>query len=207
MSSSEQDRHQALALAAVFQAAVMADDLATGGRLDTGPLGALIEGLLTLEPESFRDVYPEPVSLSDGRRLLRTALEGQQSREHVRPVGYALALIHLAGKLRKDASLMNVLRNRLEAVQAQRPHFPDITAVEFSHRLAGIYLDTLGSMRFRIKVHGEPQHLSDDDNAARIRAIFLTGVRAAFLWHQAGGRRWHLIFSRKRLLQAVNELS
>ena len=207
MKSTEQDRNQALALAAVFQAAVLAEEVATRGSVDTGALRALVEGLLTLEPDSFGEVYPEPLSLDGGRRLLRNALEGQQTRAHVRPVGYALALIHLAGKLRKDRSLMSVLRNRLEALQAQRPHFTDITTPEFSHRMAGIYVDTLGTMRFRIKVHGEPQHLSDDNNAARIRAIFLTGVRAAFLWHQSGGRRWHLIFSRKRLLQAVSELA
>ncbi|WP_156501040.1 DUF489 family protein, partial [Alcanivorax sp. HI0044] len=66
--------------------------------------------------------------------------------------------------------------------------------------------DTLGTFRFRIQVKGDPAHLQDDDKAARIRALFLAGVRAAFLWHQLGGRRWHLLFHRKRLLSLIESI-
>ncbi|MGK0404322.1 DUF489 family protein, partial [Alcanivorax borkumensis] len=52
----------------------------------------------------------------------------------------------------------------------------------------------------------EPAHLQDDNKAARIRALFLAGVRAAFLWHQLGGRRWHLLFQRKRLISVIESI-
>ena len=207
MSSKEQDQHQALALSAVFQASILADQVASSGRCDQRALRVLLDSVLNLEPEHWKDVYADHAALADGRELLRNALSGNQTRESVRPVGYALGLMHLAGRLRKDQSLMSVLRNRLEALQAQRPHFDDAAGPEFCNRLAGIYLDTLGSLRFRIKVQGEPEHLRNEDNAARIRAIFLAGVRAAFLWHQAGGRRWHLLLTRRRLLAALEDLS
>lgn len=206
MSSSQNNHNQALALAAVFQAAQLADEVAASGQCEQDPLRHLLESVLKLEPEGYRDVYPDPGALDGGRQLLRSALEGKRNRENVRPVGYALALMHLAARLRRDQALMSILRNRLEALEAQRPHFPDTTAPEFCHRLAGIYVDTLGGLRFRIKVQGEPDHLRNEDNAARIRALFLAGVRAAFLWHQAGGRRWHLLFSRRRLQEALEAL-
>ena len=50
-------------------------------------------------------------------------------------------------------------------------------------------------------------HLQDENKAARVRALFLAGVRAAFLWHQLGGRRWQLLFQRKRLLTAIESIN
>ena len=99
------------------------------------------------------------------------------------------------------------MRHRLIALEGQRQHFQGgTTNVTFCHRLAGIYLDTLGTFRFRIRVQGEPARLQDEDNAARIRALFLAGVRAAFLWHQLGGRRWRLLFQRKQQLEILESI-
>ena len=109
-----------------------------------------------------------------------------------------------AGKLRKNEDTVSILRNRLLALSGQQAHFDKFSDVAFCHRIAGIYVDTLGTFRFRIQVKGDPAHLQDDDKAARIRALFLAGVRAAFLWHQLGGRRWHLLFHRKRLLSLID---
>ena len=55
-------------------------------------------------------------------------------------------------------------------------------------------------------MQGEPARLQDEDNAARIRALFLAGVRAAFLWHQLGGRRWRLLFQRKQQLEILESI-
>ena len=41
------------------------------------------------------------------------------------------------------------------------------------------------------------------DNAAKIRALLLSGIRSARLWRQLGGHRWQLIFSRRKLLDAL----
>jgi len=34
----------------------------------------------------------------------------------------------------------------------------------------------------------------------------LTGIRAAILWRQVGGRRWHLLFNRKRYFKDAKGL-
>ncbi len=39
------------------------------------------------------------------------------------------------------------------------------------------------------------------------RALLLAGIRSAFLWRQLGGRRWRLLFQRRRLLQTSQQLS
>ena len=50
-------------------------------------------------------------------------------------------------------------------------------------------------------VHGAQIHLAKPDNANRIRALLLAGIRAARLWRQSGGSRLRLLLRRKLLLQ------
>jgi high frequency lysogenization protein len=52
-------------------------------------------------------------------------------------------------------------------------------------------------------VSGEPLHLDNKDNQARIRAALLGGVRAAMLWRQVGGRRWQILLGQRRLLESA----
>jgi high frequency lysogenization protein len=49
-------------------------------------------------------------------------------------------------------------------------------------------------------------HLKNDHTACRIRAVLFAGVRAAVLWRQVGGKRWHLLFHRKRIASDVTRL-
>ena len=58
----------------------------------------------------------------------------------------------------------------------------------------------------RIIVQGDQGYLSNPDNAARIRALLLAGIRAAVLWRQAGGTRWNLILGRNKLVAAARRL-
>lgn len=200
------EQQQLLALAAVFEAAVQADRIATGADLDPGAMEALFGGVMTMDADEATTIYPQAERFQDGFRLLRQSLSRQQPREAARPLSYALALLHLAAKLRKNSDVISILRHRLIALEGQREHFDGLTSPTFCHRLAGIYLDTLGTFRFRIRVQGDPAKLQDEDNAARIRALFLAGVRAAFLWHAHGGRRWRLLFQRKQQLEALENL-
>ena len=186
------EQQQLLALAAVFEAAQLADDV--------------IAGVMALDAEDFDSIYAQPDQLREGVSLLNRSLNKDSRGANLRPLNYGLALLHLAGKLRKNEDTVSILRNRLLALSGQQAHFDKFSDDAFCHRIAGIYVDTLGTFRFRIQVKGDPAHLQDDDKAARIRALFLAGVRAAFLWHQLGGRRWHLLFHRKRLLSLIDSI-
>jgi high frequency lysogenization protein len=56
-------------------------------------------------------------------------------------------------------------------------------------------------------VNGEHGHLSNPLIAAKVRAALFAGIRSAFLWHQLGGSRWQLLFSRKKIAgEAANIL-
>jgi len=199
-------QQQLLALAAVFQAAQLADDIALRGDCEPRAFEALMQGVMALDADSFDAIYPQPALLRDGVSLLNRSLNRDSAGGNLRPLNYGLALLHLAAKLRKSDDTVNILRHRLKALDGQQAHFSSVRDDAFCHRLAGIYVDTLGTFRFRIQVKGEPAHLQDENKAARVRALFLAGVRAAFLWHQLGGRRWQLLFQRKRLLIAIESI-
>ena len=40
----------------------------------------------------------------------------------------------------------------------------------------------------------------------KIRACLLAGIRSAVLWRQVGGSKWQLLFHRKKLVQAAQQL-
>mgnify|MGYP000011035273 CR=1 FL=1 len=204
--SHSPDEQQVIALAAIFQAAVLADRLAHGYQAHPGSVGVLTESVLSLDSTSVDEVFPDPTVLDTGLSALEQVLRQGQDKDNNRPVAYTLGLVQLAHRLRKNSALTDILRNRLEALRAQRPHFDDPADSNFCHRLAGIYQDTLGTLRFRIRVQGEPDYLNNEDTAARIRALFLAGIRAAFLWQGAGGRRWHFLTRRPRLLRALEQV-
>jgi high frequency lysogenization protein len=70
-----------------------------------------------------------------------------------------------------------------------------------------MYQDTLSKLSFRIQVHGDSRFLQQPQVANQVRAILMSGIRAAMLWRQLGGKRWHLIFKRKALLNALESRS
>ena len=53
---------------------------------------------------------------------------------------------------------------------------------------------------------GEQTYLRNNDNAAKIRALLLAGIRAAVLWQQLGGSRWTLFWSRRRYIATAKKL-
>jgi high frequency lysogenization protein len=55
-------------------------------------------------------------------------------------------------------------------------------------------------------VQGEQTYLRNKDHAGKIRALLLAGIRAAVLWHQLDGRKWKLIFFRKKYVLTANQL-
>lgn len=200
------EQQQVLALAAVFQAAQLADDIALRGDCDTRSLRVLNEGVMALDADNFDSIYTQPAQLREGLALLELSLNRSSAGASLRPLNYGLALLHLTSKLAKNTDTTNILRHRLMALNGQQAHFSDVADDAFCHRLASIYVDTLGTFRFRIQVKGEPAHLQDEGKAARIRALFLAGVRAGFLWQQLGGKRWHLLFKRKQILSILESI-
>lgn len=203
---SDQFQQRVLSLAALFQAGLLADEIASTGTRNSNAMRPLMNSILRLDQQLASEIYAPAGALEPGLRLLRDALTGKQRKDNHRQINHALALIQLGRVASRDRTVLAGLRHRLESLVAQQDHFPDVTSREFCHRAAGVYSNTLSTLKYRIRVQGSPEILQIEDNAAAIRALFLAGVRAAFLWHSFGGRRWQLLVSRNRILAEVDNL-
>jgi high frequency lysogenization protein len=73
-------------------------------------------------------------------------------------------------------------------------------------RLADTYSQTISTLSPRIMVSGENNQLKNPENANRVRALLLAGIRSAVLWRQCGGRQWHLLLQRRKLIESARQL-
>ncbi|MBB3101652.1 high frequency lysogenization protein HflD [Azomonas macrocytogenes] len=199
-------QEQLIALGAIFQAAVLADQVARTGQLPAAQLGCLLGSLLVRNPETTQEIYGgSDIQLQEGYRALVGALERDASTLQREPLKYALAMIGLERRLAKRDDMLQLISKRLDQIQQQVEHF-GITHENVIASFGSLYQDTLSNFRQRIQVHGDMRYLQQSDKAAMIRALLLAGIRAARLWRQLGGHRWQLIFSRAKLLDTLYPL-
>lgn len=197
---------QALALAGVFQAASVVDDLARHGQADERAWKTLISATVDTNPESFEAIYGgHPNYLRQGLETLE-AVVGRNKQANPMVLRYGFSLLMLMNKLSKDDAMMATVGERLSRIQGQAEHFGDTTHESVVAGLGELYQDTLSTFKYRIVVHGEPSLLQQRMMPERVRAILLAGVRFALLWHQQGGRRWKLVLQRGALKRALDRI-
>jgi high frequency lysogenization protein len=200
---------EAIALAGLFQAAAIVEEIAKKGTFPEDNFVTSIGSIFKLNPDSVEEIYGGQVNyipgLSLGFSQLIQVFDKKQSLQSD-VLRYVLGLINLQGKLAKDKDMLSVLRSRLEQLSENRNHF-DITHDRMLAGLASTYQDTLSNFRFRIQVNGNQLHLQNPLNVDKIRAVLLAGIRAALLWRQVGGKRWHLIFNAKQIRNVADTLA
>jgi high frequency lysogenization protein len=211
MSTAYTDR--ILALAGLFQAARLAQQLAREGRAETSTLVASVQSLLIIDAPTTESVYGGAQGVRPGLELLRNKLAGGNTDTNdVEIARYVIGMIHLEGQMRRRPEIQDAVRRGIEATREQMKFFEAAENGETLHprlveKLAELYTQTISTLTPRIMVNGEHGHLSNPLIAAKVRAALFAGIRSAFLWHQLGGSRWQLLFSRKKIAgEAANIL-
>lgn len=206
---SQLHRDKTLALAAIFQAAGLAAELARTGKSHADAEAFLRRSSLVLDSDDISTIYPDARGLEQGLMWLEGCLmeQGRALEQAGEIVRLGLGIVQVEKHLVRSADVQQALRQRLETVARQLEFNPDMSDGELSQALGSVYVDTLGSLRFRVQLRGNAQHLQAPGMAERIRAILLAGVRAAWLWRRLGGRRWHLIFTRSQILTEIREIA
>lgn len=205
MSRSLDD--QTLALAGVFQAANLVQQLAHNGQCSETSLETCIRSLFATNPASTLDVYGgELTDIREGLVTLASVLGQQSKQQDIEVLRYVLNLIHLESKLNRRSDMLEVIGSRIDQARHTASHF-GFTHSNLISNLASVYTDTISTFRLRIQVSGNPSVLQRDENAAKVRALLLAGIRSAVLWRQTGGRRWQLIFSRRKVIERARQLA
>ena len=191
------DEDRVLALAGVFQGARLARDIARKGVCDVEAYDASRASLFAFDADTTEAVFGGVAGIRQGLRTLAQQLHREGTRD-IEIARYAVAVIHLGDRARRDSGTLQGLGDDLAALDRRRRHFELTDAVE-NQQIAEIYQDRISVLGPRIIVRGEPLHLQNPDNAARVRVALLAGVRAAVLWRQTGGSKWQLLLKRRRL--------
>lgn len=200
---------QVVALAGVTQAAVFVDWVANARDPRPEANQALLRPVLIQDVPDMRDLVPDLSTFEVGLETLGTMLTSPGT-EVVQPARYLLNILEIARRLRGRPSLVERLRTEIaaksNAFSAARESTADAEDEALAQLLADIYLNTVSKMPRRIQVVGVPERLQQPRVAAQIRALLLSGVRFAWLWHQLGGRRWHLVTRRGAMRNQVADL-
>lgn len=203
MSSRE---GQLIALGSLFNVATLVDTLARTGQLLEDQLACMLSSLpIRNYDEILRHYRQHSQQLQPGYRVLQGALTRDFDQTDPQVLSYALMLVTLDSHLAKNKDMLALIGDRLDLVAHQAQHF-GITHNNVIEGCAAIYQDTISTFRLRIQVRGDRRFLQQPQIATRIRALLLTGILAARLWHHLGGRRWQLVFARRKLLAALAPL-
>lgn len=198
-------RNHAIALAAMFQACKSVEQLAKTGYLKTSTFETAVDSLFAVNPESVESVFGGIVHLSDGFEIAVDILNNHRDPRNRDILRYILGAMHLQKVLSRRSEVLYVISNRLEKAKEQAEHF-DNTHENVIANIAEIYSDTISKFNHRIHVTGEYSYLQQQRIANQIRVLLFGAIRAATLWRQIGGSRWHFLFYRSRLAAEAKEL-
>lgn len=204
------NRNRTLALAALFQSVEGVNQIATTGQVNSELLTQAVNSLLMENSDEIADLYGGVIGLKTGLEVLLYQLGAARLTPEGKPKNleatrYAVNLLYLEKKLSNDQTTFRTVLQGIESAQQQLEFF-SLTHANMIARLAELYTQTISKIGPRIIIKGEQQHLSNPDNAAKIRVLLLAGIRAALLWRQAGGDRWKLLFSRNKLQAEAKDL-
>jgi len=205
------DRNRTIALAALFQCIEGVTQIATKGTADSELFKTCIESIITENTDTIDDIYGGLPKLEKGLKVLTYQLgSGSMTPDgkakDLEATRYGINLLYLEKKLSGNKELFQQLLKGIATVQKKLDFFDDSTHESIITKLAEIYSETISKVGPRIMIKGDQDQLSKPENAAKIRALLLAGIRATLLWRQAGGSRWKLLLSRGKMQREAQEI-
>ncbi|SJN54484.1 High frequency lysogenization protein HflD [Vibrio ruber DSM 16370] len=201
MANTNYDR--TIAFAGICQAAFLVQQIAKNGQCDSDAFETSIKAILNMNPTSTIDVFGREENLKLGLECLTNGLDSTPSGSEL--TRYIISLMALERKLNSRRDAMSQLGDRLEMLERQSAHF-EILDEQMMSNIASVYLDVISPIGPRIQVTGTPSVLQQTSNQHKVRALLLAGIRSAVLWRQVGGKRRHLIFGRKKMVEQARIL-
>ncbi len=196
---------QVMALSALCLAVRAVQQIARGEVLESGVLSTLLQSVAEQNPADAIDVYGGKLANLQGGYHILAAQLGDQPRKDLELTRYVMAVLALERLLNKSTDSLGAVGKRIERLQQQLQHF-QATDDNIIASIADIYVEHLSPLGNRIQIAGVPEQLKQSAVQQKIRALLLSAVRAAVLWRQSGGRRYHFLFQRKSLLRETQQV-
>jgi len=195
---------QTLALAGIYQAASLVKQIANKGMANSAHIESSLETLFRFDVANVDEVYGSIAGVSHGVRILQKHLNDRASRD-IEITKYVISLIVLEKKLSSNSWMLEEIDKRLKSIESQFDFFSLNHENTFA-KLGQLYKDTVSTLGPKIIVSGEQPYLTNENNANKVRALLLAGIRSAVLWRQCGGSRWQFLFGRKAYINECENI-
>jgi high frequency lysogenization protein len=192
-------RDQVIALAGVFQAASLVEQIANKGMANSAIIESSIESLFRFDTDTTEGVFGNLAGVGTGLRVLDKQIGAFKNERNLEITQYAISMIALEKKLSANPEMLEKVTKGLNDIQGTLEFFSLMHENVFA-KIGALYQETISTLQPKIVVQGERIHLGNDSNANKVRALLFAGIRAAVLWRQCGGSRWHILFGRKKYL-------
>lgn len=189
------NEERVLALAGLFQACALAQQLANDGRCDEAAMEAGVASVFRIDAPSVVAVYGNISNVRLGLRNLIAQLD--ENDRDMSVTRMAVTVMRLERSLSARPDLLDKLQQGIVAAQRQVEHF-GMGSSQVNSRLAELYASTLSILKPRVMVSGNPQQLQLPAVVEKVRASLLAAIRSAVLWRQVGGRQWQLLLYRRQ---------
>lgn len=208
-------KDKTITLAAICQVAYQVQQVSRTGQITDQDFSILLQSIIETSPINTLAVYGGDLhNIKKGLELLISHLssdkdtssaKGNKDNKDPELTRYIISLINLERRLAKQPQQLNALGERINATERQLEHY-SLTSDTLTASFASIYSDIISPLGHKIQVTGEPSILKQNINQYKIRALLLAGIRAAVLWRQVGGKRRHILFNRKKIVDTAKAL-
>ncbi|WP_413284696.1 high frequency lysogenization protein HflD [Vibrio sp. MA40-2] len=192
-----------IAFAGICQAVALVQQVAKDGYCDSDAFKASIKAIINTSPANTLDVFGHESDLKIGLECMIKGIDSTPMGSEV--TRYIISLMALERKLNQKSDAMSQLGERLQMIERQANHY-DLFDEQMISNIASIYLEVISPIGPRIQVTGTPSVLQQTSNQHKVRALLLSGIRSTVLWRQVGGKRRHMVFGRKKMVEQAQIL-
>ena len=195
-------QRQVLALSGVAQAVSCLSALSENGHCDPLSYTRNVSALLSLNPSDDMEIFGSPKELNDGLQLLKSFCNGDANKNNMR---YLMQILYLQKKLMAHNATIEAVTTGIEKANKQLD-FYSIDSDALALSIGDLYQNTISTLGFRIQILGNPDYLTQERIASRVRTLLFSGIRFSLLWRQFGGRSMQLIASKNNILRHSKDL-
>lgn len=188
-----------VALAGIFQACKLVQDLARDGTADSSAEQVSLKSIMVMDAINTPAVYGGIHGVKYGLETIKNSIDTGMDQMKAEVFRYVISLTHLQKQLYKDQKLFGTFANKVESLSRYQGD-------ELQESCSEIYKEIISPLRPQIIVQGEKGHLSTDGMAERVRSLLLAGIRSTVLWKQNNGSYLSLMFRRGKYKQVAENL-
>ena len=190
------DDNYIISLSALLHSSYLVNKISTTGQNCSNEAEMLIRSIYTTDTFEAKSIYKNYNELHDGYVILKKILTRNTDIPLITMQKYALNMILIQKNINKINDLKYLIRKKIDNYQENSMMATNLgDLITYTEE---IYVECIGIIRPRVVVSGKKEYL--EENSSLIRALLLSGIRAAFLWDYYGGSKWQLMFRRKEIL-------